>query len=1162
MRLTLLCSLLLSLCTGVLAQDDCPPDLNVVLTSQTDLIIYAATYPNCPTLTSLTIGDGSPNNIDDLTPLANTSLSRVTSGLTIQNTELETLTGLPERIESSVTITNNNDLLNLDGLNRFGSTTLGTITITDNDLLADCSVELICGSIFSSSTTVTISGNTGDCATEADVRNGCFATCSPDLPFLVDLYLSLDGENWDNNDGWRSPTSCQICTWPYITCDANGRVTEIRIEDDGLGGMLPETGWNDLTELTAFELESSTSIIRGPGGTVPAELFALQGLEEIIFRGPLFTALPANTGAATDLKVLRLSSMPQLSGNFPDVSTMLDLEELVIDFTVLSGPIPAELGNLTNLRFLDIGGRSGSRRFTGAIPDLSALTQLEEIHITWEQELDEWINMGGSLSNKPNLREIEINLSGLDIGTLPASLPGLPAITDFQIFCGIPGSVIVLPDSDILEFYDLRTSAGLTTPTELNVGPTTVIRRIDLANNGFSGPLFTIPARYAGLQSLRMQGNSFDGPLWPEPPVNNFSELNLAGSNLTGYLPAYLGEMNFRSTFQRLTLSDNNFVGCYPDTYTSLYRERFSSIEYYALFDGNVGLGDFEDFADDGTACRQGCPQDYEALVDLYVLSEGWNWTDNTGWLDFGGPTCDISTFLGVTVDGNDRVTDIALPNNNLTGEITSMLGNLDQLSNLNLSNNNLTGCYPEGLLPFCSITTDFSGNTDLPDGGSAAFFSNRFCPNGLDACGGDCPLGDVLLTTDAEIQNFQTFFPNCAVLEGDVTIEGTGITDLGDFSGLTEVQGELVLSELSVMTVSAFDNLIRVGGNLRLDDLPNAATVSFPALDSLGGDLDLADLPLLTDMSGFSNLATAEGSLILNVTGVTSLAGLGGIQGNIGGDLTLLNNTDLVDLGYLGGGGPGSNARGVAISQINSLRMIGNTSLTSLETLGDVEITRDILLLSNSSLSECAVPPVCEQLEGNQTATISTNAAGCNTRAEVEAACLALPVDWLSFEATAGEKSVKLNWSTALEVDNERYEVQRTAATEDRWVTLATLMPAAPGADGVFAYAFEDESPLPGEALYRIRQVDFSGTESFSPWRVVRFADLAARVYPNPAHGELTVVSSVAQRVSLLDITGREVAGFEHAGDGAQVLRLGVRPGVYLLRLVGEGRAERLLVR
>ncbi len=96
---------------------------------------------------------------------------------------------------------------------------------------------------------------------------------------------------------------------------------------------------------------------------------------------------------------------------------------------------------------------------------------------------------------------------------------------------------------------------------------------------------------------------------------------------------------------------------------------------------------------------------DKDALVDLYVATQGDNWVQS--W-DLNTP---VEDWQGVTVT-NGRVTGIRMFFNNLDGTLPSSLGNLDQLMILELSFNKLHGELPETLGKLKNIQVlAFNGN-------------------------------------------------------------------------------------------------------------------------------------------------------------------------------------------------------------------------------------------------------------------------------------------------------------------------------------------------------------------------------------------------------------------------------------------------------------------
>ena len=99
--------------------------------------------------------------------------------------------------------------------------------------------------------------------------------------------------------------------------------------------------------------------------------------------------IPDELGNLRNLKVLNLHSN-NLSGDIPDLSRIAGLEELYlpnnadhdvdgtkVGGTGLTGQIPAWLNGMTNMRELWLWGNS----LTGTVPDLSGMTSLEKLKL-------------------------------------------------------------------------------------------------------------------------------------------------------------------------------------------------------------------------------------------------------------------------------------------------------------------------------------------------------------------------------------------------------------------------------------------------------------------------------------------------------------------------------------------------------------------------------------------------------------------------------------------------------------------------------------------------------------------------------------------------------------------------------------------------------------
>jgi hypothetical protein len=110
------------------------------------------------------------------------------------------------------------------------------------------------------------------------------------------------------------------------------------------------------------------------------------------------------------------------------------------------------------------------------------------------------------------------------------------------------------------------------------------------------------------------------------------------------------------------------------------------------------------------------------------------------------------------------------------------------------------------------------------------------------------------------------------------------------------------------------------------------------------------------------------------------------------------------------------------------------------------------------------------------------------------------LPVELLHFsvEKLDYDKAL-LTWATASELNNDRFEVLR-ASDDMTWGAMATI--AGSGSSNLRNdYSWIDREPLAGNNYYRLRQVDYDGTYSLSPIRMLSFEaqQWLAKVFPNP---------------------------------------------------------------
>ncbi|OON71049.1 T9SS type A sorting domain-containing protein [Hymenobacter sp. CRA2] len=157
---------------------------------------------------------------------------------------------------------------------------------------------------------------------------------------------------------------------------------------------------------------------------------------------------------------------------------------------------------------------------------------------------------------------------------------------------------------------------------------------------------------------------------------------------------------------------------------------------------------------------------------------------------------------------------------------------------------------------------------------------------------------------------------------------------------------------------------------------------------------------------------------------------------------------------------------------------------------------------------------PVGGPADASASRSITANASSLSGSFTVSNAANPLPVELVDFTAERVGKDALLRWTTALEKDNDRFEVE--ASVDGRaFRRIGTV-----AGQGTTTHRTDYELTDLGIArygasviYYRLHQVDRSGTASYSPVRTVRVDERSELVQaaPNPFHDELTVRLTLA---------------------------------------------------
>ncbi len=143
------------------------------------------------------------------------------------------------------------------------------------------------------------------------------------------------------------------------------------------------------------------------------------------------------------------------------------------------------------------------------------------------------------------------------------------------------------------------------------------------------------------------------------------------------------------------------------------------------------------------------------------------------------------------------------------------------------------------------------------------------------------------------------------------------------------------------------------------------------------------------------------------------------------------------------------------------------------------------------------------------------------------------LSVKLTAFTAKKANNGAELNWSTANEQNNDRFELERSA--DGRIFEKIGQVKGAGNSSVNLNYTFTDKDPLTGINYYRLKQVDNDGKSTYSesiPLDYTLNSDKYPEIsiYPNPAIDEISI--SLKHPVSgqllmtVFDLAGNKITG------------------------------------
>ncbi|MTI22887.1 T9SS type A sorting domain-containing protein [Fulvivirga sp. RKSG066] len=169
------------------------------------------------------------------------------------------------------------------------------------------------------------------------------------------------------------------------------------------------------------------------------------------------------------------------------------------------------------------------------------------------------------------------------------------------------------------------------------------------------------------------------------------------------------------------------------------------------------------------------------------------------------------------------------------------------------------------------------------------------------------------------------------------------------------------------------------------------------------------------------------------------------------------------------------------------------------------------------------------------------------------------LPVSWMTFDAEVVNNQVELYWSTASELNNDYFEIERSL--DGKFYEKIAKVEGSGTTTSVSNYQYTDARPHAGVNYYRLRQVDYDGQFEYSTiQKAIVYEGLT--LYPNPADQVLNIYTKETidvDKIEVIDLNGRTLTVNKAQKDGLIKIEISqLKRGYYIVKVKSADDFER----
>ncbi|XP_075649082.1 receptor-like protein EIX1 [Castanea sativa] len=393
------------------------------------------------------------------------------------------------------------------------------------------------------------------------------------------------------------------------------------------------------------------------------------------------------------------------------------------------GLIPHQLGNLSNLRFLNLESYITYGLYVNNLEWLSGLPLLQHLDMSYVNlsKASDWVQLTNTLPSLLDLRLYDCQLRPFVPPTPTvnsSSLLTLDLSENYFENTLIPSWIFGLRNLVSLDLSNTYCQG----PISLDLQNMTSLSHLDLSGNNFNSSIPNWLYSFSRLEFLNLRNSTLQGSI--SSAIGNLTSaisIDLSGNEFGGKLPRSLGNL---CTLREIRLSSNKWSqeiseileslsGCLSDRLEILYLSR-SQLHGHLTDE----LGVFKNLVElsfESNSISGPIPVSLANLSSLTNLDFSYNQFNGTLPQNFGQlknlvslsfQSNSISGPIPMSLENLSSLTNLDFSYNQFSGTLPQNFGQLKNLVSLSFQSNSISGPIPMSLENLSSLTNlDFSHN-------------------------------------------------------------------------------------------------------------------------------------------------------------------------------------------------------------------------------------------------------------------------------------------------------------------------------------------------------------------------------------------------------------------------------------------------------------------